>query len=61
MKCKPANYGGNWKGIEYLSYREHDMLTQLTRLGPSPLARAMGVHGPLTHAQAMEIIVSKRK
>jgi hypothetical protein len=37
------------------------MLTQLTRLGPSPLARAMGVHGPLTHAQAMEIIVSKRK
>lgn len=51
------NFGGNWKGKEYLSQREHDMLTRLTRLGPCP---EFGVYSHLTREQALEIIKAKR-
>lgn len=60
MKCRTANYGGNWQGKEFLSYREHDMVTRLTRLGPTAETRAMGVHAQLTRGQAVEIVRQKR-
>lgn len=58
-RLAPAIYGGNWQGLEYLTYREHDMLTRLTRLGPAPL-QEMGLQGPLTREQAMEIMRQRR-
>lgn len=30
-RLAPAQYGGNWKGIEYLTYREHDRVNRLMR------------------------------
>ena len=59
-RYRPASYGGNWQGKEYLSQCEHDLLTRLTRLGPTAETRAMGLHGPLTREQAMEIIKARR-
>lgn len=60
-RLAPANFGGNWKGTEYLSYREHDLLVQLTRLGPTAASRERGIHGPLTRQQALEVIRQQRK
>jgi hypothetical protein len=34
-----ANYGGNWQGKEYLTYREHDLVTRLTFSGPNQMHR----------------------
>lgn len=59
-RYRPASYGGNWKGKEYLSQCEHDLLTRLTRLAPSAETRAMGVHGPITRDMAMEIVRVRR-
>lgn len=41
QRLAPAAYGGNWKGKEYLSARESDMLVRLTRFpGPEQMTRA---------------------
>lgn len=55
-----AQYGGNWKGVEYLSQREHDMVTRLTRLGPNDTTRATGIDGPITRSMALEIVKQQR-
>ena len=59
-KYAETNFGGNWQGKEYLSQREHDLLTRLTRLGPNADTRATGIDVPISKAQAMGIIKARR-
>jgi len=55
-----AAFGGNWQGQEYLSYREHDMLTRLTDSrwmeGPNRVT-----DGPMNRRAAMAHIKSLRR
>lgn len=44
-----ASYGGNWKGAEYLSYREHDRVNRLC-----------GAPERLSRAEAIERVKSER-
>jgi hypothetical protein len=55
-----AAHGGNWKGVEYLSMRESDTLTRLTRLGPTAELRSLGFDGPVSREQALKVIKQQR-
>lgn len=62
QRLAPANFGGNWKGTEYLSYREHDLLTRLTRLGPAHIVEpGIDVYAPVSRGEAMQLIKSRRR
>jgi hypothetical protein len=59
QRLAPAIDGGNWRGADYLSYREHDQLRRLTdaRWMEGPTRDGFG---PMTRVDAVAFLKSQR-